>query len=79
MKLLGFPSAALIANMLSLTIVGQINQQLPESQRESYFWYDLRIRKRHHQLYPESKLVLFLDICIITVVLSFAAFVILLQ
>ena len=90
MQVMGFPiraliamaigaSAALLANMLSLIIVGQINQVLPENERMSYFWYDLRIRGRHRQLYPKSKLVSFLDICIFSMIVSFVLFVLLMR
>jgi len=90
MQALGFPiwaliamaigaSAALLANMLALIIVGQINQVLPEKERTSYLWHDLRIRGRHRRLYPNSKLVNFLDICIFSMFVSFVFFVFLMR
>ena len=90
MQVMGFPirslvaigvgaSAALLANMLALMIVGQINQALPQNQHTSYLWYDLRIRKRHRQLYPNSKLVFLLDMCIFAMFMSFLAFIVLLR
>jgi hypothetical protein len=90
MQVMGFPiraliamaigaSVTLLANMLSLIRVGQINQVLPENERMSYFWYDLRIRKRHRQLYPKSKLVIFLDICIFSMIVSFVLFIVLMR
>ena len=86
MQIFGFPvralivvvigaSAALLANMLGLIIVGQLNQKLPIDRPISYFWYDLRIRKQHHQLYPNSKLILLLNLCIIVIIVSVVLFI----
>jgi hypothetical protein len=72
-------SAALLANMLALMIVGQINQALPQTEHMSYLWYDLRIRKRHRQLYPNSKLVFLLDTSIFVMFMSFLVFIVLLR
>ena len=60
-----------MGNMLALVIIGQINEKVPENERLSYFGWDLRIRKRHKQLYPKSKLVLFFDLCWILMVVCF--------
>jgi hypothetical protein len=54
---------AIMANMLALVIVGQINEKVPANERLSYFGWDSRIRKLHKHLYPKSKLVLFFDLC----------------
>lgn len=57
--------------MLSYVMVGQINQRLPENERISYLWWDLRVRKKHREMYPESKLASLFDLCGILMVLCF--------
>src|SRR5260370_42543547 len=64
-------SVAVLGNMLAYVIVGQINERAPENERVSYLLWDLRIRKKHKQLYPGSKLVLLFDLCGILMVLCF--------
>jgi hypothetical protein len=64
-------SFAILGNMLAYVIVGQINQRVLDKEQFSYLWWDLRIRKKHKQLYPGSKLVLLFDLCGILMVLCF--------
>ena len=64
-------SCALFANILSFTMIGRINQRLPESERMSYFWWGTQVRRRYKKLYPGSRLVLLLDLCKILLVLCF--------
>jgi hypothetical protein len=64
-------SFAIMGNMLAYVIVGRINERVPESERVSYLKWDLRIRKKHREIYPDSKLVSLFDLCCILMVLSF--------
>jgi hypothetical protein len=67
-------SFAIFANMIALVIVGQINEKVSPDQKVSYLGWSSRIRKQHRQLYPESKLVLLFDICIILMFVCFFGF-----
>lgn len=64
-------SAAVLANMISFVMIGKINARSPESERISYLWWGTQVRKRFKQLYPENKLVFLLDLCVVTMILSF--------
>lgn len=69
-------SAAVCANMISLVMIGKINEHLPEGERMSYLggggW---NVRGRFKRLYPESKLVLLHDLCVVLLVLCFLVLV----
>ena len=41
---------AIAGNMMAYVMVGQINQKLAESERLSYWGWDLTIRRKHKQL-----------------------------
>jgi hypothetical protein len=62
---------AILANTLSFIMIGKINEGLPEPDRISYFWRGTEIRKKHKQLYPESRLVFLLNLCAVFMVLCF--------
>jgi len=65
---------AFTANMLALAIIDQINQKVPEAERVDWIrWGGISIRKKHRKLYPESRLVLAMDICGALMVLAFIA------
>jgi hypothetical protein len=64
-------SFAIFANMISFAMIGKINERVPESERISYFWWGTEVRKRFKELYPESRLTLLLDLCVILMVVSF--------
>ena len=64
-------SSAVLANMISLMMIGKINERLPENERISYFWWGTEVRKRFKQLYPGNRLVLLLDSCVVMMILSF--------
>jgi hypothetical protein len=64
-------SLAIMANMLAYVIIGQINERLPEGERISYLRWGLGIRKKHRDLYPDSKLVYLFDLCCILAVICF--------
>jgi len=64
-------SSAILANMLSLIMIGKINERVPESERISYFWWGSDVRRRFKELYPENRLVFLLDCCVGLMILSF--------
>lgn len=64
-------SAAALANMISLVMIGKINERLPAGERISYILWSSDVRKKFKQLYPSNRLVFFLDACVITMVLCF--------
>jgi len=61
-------SFAVLANTLSFIMIGKINERVSENERISYFWWGTEVRKRYKQLYPESRLALLLDLCVILMV-----------
>jgi len=65
-------SFAIFANMISLVMIGKINERVQESERVSYFWWGTEVRKKFKGLYPESKLTLLLDLCVALMVLCFS-------
>ena len=66
-----FGSFAILANMISFIMIGKINERVPESERVSYFWWGTEVRKTFKRLYPESKLTLLLNLCVILMVVCF--------
>ena len=64
-------SAAVLANMISLTMIGKINERVPESERISYFWWGTEVRKRFKRLYPGNRLVFLLDSCVALMIVCF--------
>jgi hypothetical protein len=68
-------SFAIFANMLMLVMVGQINERGPENERLSYYRWTWGTRKKHKQLYPQSKVVLLFDLCVVALVLSFGVLI----
>jgi len=64
-------SFAVFANMISFSMIGKINERVPENERISYFWWGTEVRKRFKELYPESRLTLLLDLCVILMVICF--------
>jgi hypothetical protein len=64
-------SFAIFANMISFAMIGKINERVLESERISYFWWGTEVRKRFKELYPESRLTLLLDLCVVLMVVSF--------
>jgi hypothetical protein len=60
-------SAAVLANMISLMMIGKINERVPESERISYFCWG----KRFKLLYPGNRLVFLLDSCVVMIILCF--------
>jgi hypothetical protein len=64
-------SFAIFANMISFAMIGKINERVPERERISHFWWGTEVRKRFKKLYPESRLTLLLDLCLILMVVCF--------
>jgi len=64
-------SFAIFANMISFAMIGKINERVPENERISYFWWGTEVRRRFKELYPESRLTLLLDLCVILMVICF--------
>jgi hypothetical protein len=62
---------AIFANMICFAMIGKINERVPESDRISYFRWGTEVRKRFKKLYPESRLTLLLDLCVILMVICF--------
>jgi len=68
---LAFGSLAIFANMLSFVMIGKINEQVPETERISYFWWGTEVRRKYKHFYPQGKLAFLLDLCVILMVLCF--------
>ena len=64
-------SFAIFANMISFAMIGKINERVPERERISHFWWGTEVRKRFKELYPESRLTLLLDSCVVLIVVCF--------
>jgi hypothetical protein len=64
-------SVAIMANMICFTMIGKINERLPESERVSYFWWGTQVRTKFKRLYPTSRLVLLLDSCVVMMIFCF--------
>ncbi len=64
-------TAAVLANMISLIMIGKINTRLPESERMSYLGGGTDVRRRFKQFYPGDKLVFLLDSCVVIMILCF--------
>ncbi len=56
-------ASALLANLVSITMVAKINEGLPEGKQLSIFWWGTELRKEFRQRYPLSRLVLIRDLC----------------
>ena len=56
-------------------MIGKINEQLPEGERISYFWWGANVRKRFKQLYPANKLVFLLDSAVVIMAISFVCLI----
>jgi hypothetical protein len=48
---------ALSANLVAFEMIEQINHKVPEGEKVHWFFWGTEIKKRHHALYPDSKLV----------------------
>jgi hypothetical protein len=66
-----FATFAILANVISLVMIGKINERVQEGKRVSYFWWGTEVRKRFKQLYPGSRLIFLLDSCLFLMILCF--------
>jgi hypothetical protein len=66
-----FGSFAIFANMISIAMIGKINERVAEGERISYFWWGTEVRKRFKELYPESRLTILFNLCVILMVVCF--------
>jgi hypothetical protein len=64
---------ALAANLIAFTIIGQINQKVPDDQHIDFIFWGTEIKKKHRALYPDSRLVLAMNICGSLMLLTFLA------
>ena len=64
-------SVAIMAKMISFTMIGKINKRLAESERVSYLWWGTQVRTQFKRLYPASRLVLLLDSCVVVIIFWF--------
>ena len=61
-------SAAVVANMIFLIMIGKINERLSEGERISYFAGGTEVRKRFKQVYPGNRLVFLLDSSVVMMI-----------
>ena len=67
-------SAAIVANMLTLIMVGQVNRKLSQSEQISYVSWDIaKVFRYHRGFYPRSKMVYLTAICGVVMLASFVA------
>jgi hypothetical protein len=66
-----FLSKSTCPNLIAFTIIGQINQKVPDDQHVDFFFWGTEIKKKHRALYPDSKLVLAMNICGSLMVVTF--------
>jgi hypothetical protein len=55
-------SIAILLNMLTLVIIGKINETLPERERISYLNWTSTVYQQYRRIYPRGKLVLLIRI-----------------
>jgi len=68
-------TAAIIANMIDLVLIGMINSRVPEGERVSYAWQRGDVRNRFKTLYPGNKLIYVPGVCAIVMVVCFISLV----
>jgi hypothetical protein len=62
---------ALAANIITFTIIDQINQKVSNNERIDWVHWGSGIRKQNRRLYPGSRLVLAMDACAALMVSTF--------
>jgi hypothetical protein len=55
-------SSAVLANMISLVMIGKINERTSENEKISYRRWGTEVRTRFKRLDPRNKLILLLDL-----------------
>jgi hypothetical protein len=73
--LLVLATAAISANLISLTIISKINARMPENRRKTFGFWERKVRSDFRRLYPDSNLVRLLDVSVVMMALSFYALV----
>jgi len=69
-------TSAIVANMLTLIMIGQVNRKLPENEQISYvLWGIGNVFRCHRRFYPQSYLVHLSVACGVVMVAAFAALV----
>jgi len=64
-------SFAILANMLALVMVGQINVKVPDNERIHFAGWGLGIGKKHRKFYPQSKLGDLFFLCVVGLFICF--------
>ena len=64
-------SAAILLNIISLIMIGKVNERVPPSGRISYLWWGSNVRRTFRHLYPRNRLVLLHDSCVVLMITSF--------
>jgi len=64
-------SFAILSNIIYFVMIGKINERVPADQRVSYLWWGPEVKKKYRCLYPDSKLTLLLNICIVGLLVCF--------
>lgn len=64
-------SSAILANMVSLVMIGKINERVRDEERISYISWGTEVRRKFKQPYPASRLHVLLDSCVVLMALSF--------
>jgi hypothetical protein len=67
--------AAIAANMLSLSMIGKINELASANEKISYLWWGGEVRSRFKKAYPNHRILFLQNICIAVMILSFIALV----
>ena len=69
-------SAAIVANMLTVIMIGQVNRKLPEKEQISYVSWDIgKVFHFHRAFYPRSKFIHLIAICGAVMLASFVVLV----
>lgn len=63
-------AAAMLANMLALTMTAKVNARLPEDRKFPSWKWGLQVRRMYKQLYPGDRLVLQMDSCVVVMTLA---------
>jgi hypothetical protein len=63
--------SALIANLLSHSMIEKLNSALPEREHISYVWWGTEVRCRYKLRYGRDKLIVAQDACVVAMALCF--------
>jgi hypothetical protein len=68
-------TGAILANMISLIMIGKINSCVPDSERISYIWWGGEVRGRFRKLFPNSNFIFAFDACRVMMIIGFIGIV----